>query len=237
MSYVDVSVFTQQAQGMEGRLGITEGRLNEILSNVEQTIGKHETMIGELVGKFPDLQVRMEQLTKDVTEHMKTSAAETKDHVAKRIDGLEIAVRDRDANLNALIQSTQANVNELNKSAGEIRAQINHIQMTGTAGSTGGESRDKKLIVAKNIQLTKYGANGDKDTQLLFDEWRDDMEEYLNAYRPVIKYVLQKAARYPEDIDEDNCGELVRRAGIRCQGLMWILAPANDEFYTFNKKH
>ena len=90
----------------------------------------------------------------------------------------------------------------------------------------------KPLLEAKNFHLTKYGVNGDKDTKLAFDEWRDDIEEYLNTYLSMIKEMIQNAAGHSETIDQDNVSDVCVSAGVAEHYLSWTFAGVNDEIYT-----
>ena len=76
----------------------------------------------------------------------------------------------------------------------ELRAEINRISMSSQQGGGGGGGHKKKsLMDPKNFEL-KY-LDGDKKTKNAIDEWRDDMEEYLNSFFPNLKFFLEKTAR------------------------------------------
>ena len=44
--------------------------------------------------------------------------------------------------------------------------------------------------------------DGNKETKIFIDEWREDLEEYLNSYFPDIKHVMEKAARWKLEIND-----------------------------------
>ena len=81
-------------------------------------------------------------------------------------------------------------------------AEINRIGMSSQQGGGGGGGHKKKsLMDPKNFEL-KY-LDGDKETKNAIDEWRDDMEEYLNSFFPNLKFFMEKAARWKTEIDEE----------------------------------
>ena len=83
----------------------------------------------------------------------------------------------------------------------ETRVQVASIPQTGSQGQAS-TSAGKSLLDPKSFTVKVF--DGDKGDKEDFEEWRDDLEEQLDAFFPGVKAILTKGARSGIEITESN---------------------------------
>ena len=195
-SFVEQQVFAQMTQSVEGRILATEGRLNELFGTVDQRFveaqtaqNKIEVQLTQLSGGLERMNVELSKQGKDldivkteVPQRLSDLLQESRNVVEQRAQGMETMygqVHEMIRQLQLHTQSMQTEINQLERSP---------------TGGTGSESKMKSLLDTK--QFTIKTLDGAPEHKMALEDWRDDMKEYLEAFRPHIKVILGKAARW-----------------------------------------
>ena len=190
MSSVSVEIFQSINGSMESRLAQVEARLTELFQNldtkfVDSTAATHSielktTQATEEIKTvkevITDKSNQIDAIKLEVPQRLADIMLETKNFVSERTTAMESQFQDAQQGLHRLQMQTI-----------ELRAEINRIGMSSQQGGGGGGGHKKKsLMDPKNFEL-KY-LDGDKEIKNAIDEWRDDMEEYLNSFFPNLKF-------------------------------------------------
>ena len=224
MSFVTTDIFTASPTGMTERLAQMEGRLNELFTTVDKIFNEHAEIINNTAAQVPIIVNKMDKMEGDTPGNFREIMEEHRTFViekTRQADANTIQLNDVIRQMQEVLSQTRMDVNALGHAS----------------ASTGGQSQPRglrPLLDPKSFTLVKYdGAPGEKED---FEEWRDDMEEYLETYRTNIKPILQKAARFEHEITRGNFDEVVREAKIDPMSLSWDFDTVTEEVYTFMKK-
>lgn len=224
MSFVSTDIFTAALTGMTERLAQMEGRLNELFTTVDKRFNEHAEIINNTSNQIPVIVSKMEKIEGETPGKLREIMEEHRNFVIEK-------TRQADAN------SIQLNdvVRQMQEVITTVRMEVNVLGAT--SAQSGGSSQPrglKPLLDPKSFALTKYdGSPGEKED---FEEWRDDMEEYLETYRSNIKPILQKAARFQHEITRSNFEDVVHEAKVDPHSLQWSFDTVTEEIYTFMKK-
>ena len=218
MSFVDVSVYNQNNQMLESRLVALESRLNDLFSRVDNKLAEQDVKFAEKTGQMQAQSQVLENLPsqfKAVIDENRTSAGE-------RIQVIENFISQSGESMRAMrseLSSTQA-------------------EMARVASSTGGgprSSNNKKLLDPKNFNLTIF--DGDKESKLEWEEWKEDMLDFLNGYFPGSKDILEKAGRWKEDIDEHQLSSICSELNFNPMANGWSYEGVKKYVNSFMRKY
>ena len=183
MSFVSEEIFQSVTGSMESRLAQMETSLTELFQNVDKkfidsTAATHsiELMITQATEDIKtvkevitDKSNQIEAIKFEVPQRLADIMLETKNFVSERTAAME-----------SHFQDAQQGSHRLQMQTIELRVEINRIGMSSQQGGGGGGGHKKKsLMDPKNVELNFL--DGDKEIKNAIDEWRDDMEEYLNC--------------------------------------------------------
>ena len=77
----------------------------------------------------------------------------------------------------------------------------------------------------------------DKKPKSVFEEWRDDLEDYVEEFHVNLKPVLQKVARWRNEVDENESGSILQSLSLDVNGLHWTYETVSRELKTYIKKY
>ena len=232
MSYVAEQIYLANNQVLEARLQQMEQRLNEQFNKEEEQFAAQTTQVNATAEIIPAIAEQINRTVHD-TAGLQTTI-ETRVN-AVLTENREILMQ-RSNQLEEAHRQTQAAMTVVTQNVAQVKADVNAVATQGGGqGSGGGRGGKRQLIDAKNFTLKVF--DGDRDSKQAFEEWREDIQDYLNSFFPGIKGVLDRAARWKDEIDQHNIHALVQDAGIDPQSLAWTYADANQEIYTFIKKY
>ena len=235
MAAVTQEQFLATYTSFETRLGQFEARLNDLFQKVDTKFEEQNQNIQEVRNQFPELRNKMETIHTE-NERIKT---ETPQRLKEILDESRAFVLDRTERQEKALIKAQETVIAMQSAVAQLRADANLLNERTSSGHSGGgtsgPSGSKSLLDTKNFTLTKV--DGDKESKIVWEDWREDLEEYLNALRPEIKKVLQKAARWKFEITEDEFEKIADAAGTRVDTLKWSYKSVNEELATFVKRH
>ena len=151
------------------------------------------------------------------------------------IDDSHSFVNERSKSVQDMTQSISDGLRQLNNALVQTQAEVKRIDEKDHGGHGGSDSGQRSLINTKNFELKKY--DPDRDSKAVWEEWRDDLEEHLNALRPGLKAVLEKVARWKVEISASNFNEILQAAGLDQFHMSWSYESVNEQLYTFVKKY
>ena len=205
------------------RLMAFETRLNELLTTVDTKYVEHSGLINEVNAKIPMIEANGQRIEAELPNQFRHVLDEQKKNLVERMSLIEQQVL-----------AGQTGMMEMNTLLGQVRTEVVRI---GNAGGGGGNSHNKSLLDSKQFVLVKFDGDEKLGNKENFDEWRDDIEEYLNAQRPGLKAVLEAAARYGEEISRYNFEDVVRKAGLNPGSISWSYKEVAKDAFTFIKKY
>ena len=141
---------------------------------------------------------------------------------------------ERMSHIEQQVLAGQTGMTEMNTLLGQVRTEVVRIS---NAGGGGGNSNNKSLLDPKQFVLVKFDGDEQLGNKEHFEEWRDDIEEYLNSQRPGLKAVLEAAARFGEEISHYNFVDVVRKAGLNPSSMSWTYEEVAKDAFTFIKKY
>ena len=235
MSFVTEQIFAETYRSIEGRLGQMETRLNDLFTKVDERFKEQSSAMGEVGGKIPLIMEQIKSLMQDgaaKTAAMEQMKLEMPTTLQTLLGESKSYVTERTETIGKLATQLQEAFQRLQGTTVQIRADMSAMGNSGSGGSGG--HRSKSLIDSKNFVIAKF--DGDKAVKEDWDEWRDDLEDYLETFFPKIKTVLTKAARWAAVITAENFDEICRAAGGSELDLAWTYMAANDEIFRYVKK-
>ena len=150
----------------------------------------------------------------------------------------QILDENRHSTRTATMENTYAEmqdaVRNLRRQNGLVQAELNRIGGL-TGSSAGGGGRARSLVDPKNMTLR--AADTDKDPRSVFEEWRDDLEDYVEESHVNLKPVLQKVARWRNEVDENEFRSILQGLSLDVNGLHWTYETVSRELKTFIKKY
>ena len=237
MSYVDSQIFQQvttdlasRLAGMEARLnelfGVVENRFREEAQNIMETKLKSEANSGiaeRLQMDITQIKSEMEGMKIEVPQRLADILTESKENITGQVRTMETA-----------FQEAKDAYQRLNVQTSSIKVEVTRLGTNAASGGGGGFGK-KKIIDLKPFKIEKL--DGDKETKNFLEEWRDDVEDFMNGHHTGLKAVMQKAARWKTEIDEEQIDLLLSELGTNRQSLQWTIEEIDDEPVTFLKKH
>ena len=238
MSYVSEQVIIQNSEANEARLVVFEARLNGFFELIETKFGEQNAQINEINGKIPHMIEKI-QSSSDRHDAQTVLMEEIRTGFPQRlqqiIDESHNFVTERSKSVQEMTQSISDGLRHLNAALVQTQADVKRLDERDHGGHGGSESGPRSLINTKNFELKKY--DPDRDSKAVWEEWRDDLEEHLNALRPGIKTVLEKVARWKVEISASNFTEILNAAGLDQYHMSWTYESVNEQLYTFVKKY
>ena len=205
MSFVSVEIFQSVTGSMESRLAQMKARLTELFQNVDTKFVDSTTATHSIELKITQATEELKTVKEVITDKSNQIDA-IKLEVPQRLADIMLETKnfegERTTAMESQFQDAQQGFHRLQMQTTELRAEIDRIGSSQSSGGGGGGHKKKSLMDPKKFDL-KY-LDGDKETKNAIDEWRDDMEEYLNSFFPNLKFFMEKAARWKIEIDEEN---------------------------------
>ena len=231
MSFVSEQAYIANVTALGSRLQTFESRLNELFEKVESKFTEQHSAIDEINARIPVMVEQMTRIGADAKTHGDT--------MESKVSGIIVESRDLFINRakqleDAHVETTEA-VKTLNQISIQTRADLNAMAAHGGAPTQSGKGGHRKLIDAKNFTLKVF--DGDRDSKNAFDEWREDMQKYLETYYPMINPILDKAARWEHEIAQDNIQQIAAAAYVDTSALQWTYNEVNKDIFTFMKKY
>lgn len=231
MSNVSQEIFINTTTQLGESLRMLETRLNELFTKFETKIGEHaslingmENKVGIVVEQLQQQSGMMDPMSADVPAQMKALLDENKN-----------LVMDKAGQMDILRQQTTSWVNEIQTEMNNLTSEVGRIgSMQGNSGPSG-PRQDKGLVNAKDFTLKIY--DGEAHNKMNWEEWREDLEDFIETVRSNAKVIMEKSSRWPEEITASNFNQVVAAAGLREQDLTWTYEKVDAELYTFVKKY
>ena len=228
MSFVASDLFIATTTGMEQRLAELERRLNELFGKVEERFTSQGSEIQNSGVKLAALISEFQGVSNETTQmpdRMRAVISEQQTFVVEKH-------RAFDDNMGRI----QEMMNQMNNGIATMRGDLNSVKAEVTAGSSRPSSGGgRSLIDPKTFKLTVF--DGDKhENKQMWEDWREDMEDYLNQFHPGIKAILEKAARWKSEVTIGEFAAVVGQAGIDPGALTWNFNVVDQEIFTFIRK-
>ena len=231
MANVTEQTYVANNQILEARLAQFEGRLNDLFDKVDTRFQEVTTSNAETAAKVQSVMLQMPQMMLDMQKHGENVESKVQ---AVLVENRSIVI-ERTNQLEEANRATQDAVAGASATMNQMRSELNMITSQAGGGTERARGSSRKLIDSKNFQLKVF--DGDTDTKNTFEEWREDMQDYLETFFPQISMILDKAARWGDDITGTNISDVVRAAGVQPSDLAWTYEDANRDIATFIKKY
>ena len=236
MAGVPLEIFQTATASIEARILNTESRLNELFGTVDSEIQEHSNTGHQHLAKINEILQHLQSF-----QHRVTKGEE-------EVAGIKVEVPQR---LQLILDQSQEHMNVRSKSMEEswknaqeafqgiqnqvvaLQRDVVHLGSVTSAGG-GGAGRKRSMLDLKNFNVKNL--DGDKETKIELDDWREDMEDYMNSSMPHLKQVMEKASRWKEEIDEGEFHKILTSIGINLHQLTWQFDDLQDEPYSFMKK-
>ena len=231
MSFVSTEIFVPTISGLEQRVGAFEARLHELFSKVETKFGQQQNQIHEIgvkvtapAGQVSGCNGELSQMPGRINEQVKNLLQEQQHGAQERFRYIE-----------QINGQTHAGVQQINEVLGGLRSEVNVVQheVSTSAGHSGGGGK-RSLIDPKTFKF-KICEGAENESRQVWEDWREDMDDYLNQFHKDIKPILEQAARWKRDIDEAEFTTVVNSAGIQFGQLTWSYSIVEKELSTFIK--
>ena len=239
MSFVEQQMFVQVTQSLESRMGVMETRLNELFGTVDQRFREAQEAQNKVAVQMAQATGELERLGGEAgrqSTELGTIKSEVPQRLADLLQESRSFVEQRSSALEAMNLAMQQAITTVQNHSAAMQTEINQLESSPSSGpGPSGEGKMKSLLDTKQFQIRTL--DGAPEHKMALDDWREDMEEYLEAFRPSIKLILAKAARWTKDVDETEFGIMCGELGIQTMRLKWEFKNADAELYTFIKRH
>ena len=229
MSFVTVEQFVATNTALEQRLGVFESRLNDLFTKVDTRFAEHSGQFMETNGKLGIINGQMQNNSGQINRMGSDLPAQMR----ALLDESKILTMDKAAQMEHLRQQTTDAFTSLNQQLAAMQADVVGIGQT-SSGSGTGSSHERGLINPKDFALKVY--DGEQSSKMHWEEWREDLEDFIDSVRPLCKMVLEKCSRWPDEIHQNNFANVLNAAGIHHSQLSWTFEKLDKDLYTYIKK-
>jgi len=189
MSYVASEVFAATVGGMENRLAVMETRLIELFTKTDEKLVQQADQIQETQVKIATLDGKLTQMP----EQLKVIIDEHRAHAAEKSRATDEALQ----KASDVVMDMKTGIQAMRTDLNSVQSQVDAGGGSASGGGNGGGKRS--LIDPKTFKLLTF--DGDKhETKQMWEDWREDMEDYLQEFHKGIKPILEKAARWKVEI-------------------------------------
>ena len=181
MAGVPLEIFQTATASIEARILNTESRLNELFGTVDSEIQEHSNTGHQHLAKINEILQHLQSF-----QHRVTKGEE-------EVAGIKVEVPQR---LQLILDQSQEHMNVRSKSMEEswknaqeafqgiqnqvvaLQRDVVHLGSVTSAGG-GGAGRKRSMLDLKNFNVKNL--DGDKETKIELDDWREDMKDYMNS--------------------------------------------------------